>query len=115
MVTTVSIRLALGKLAEMICGTRPRLIRVTARIDESRRIYSAAIPWEYRDEVCSFLSERLDTEIHMQGSLLTLTEAQAGAVLALAFRIDVGPTVTPSAAGDEVPEAEQIKTSSWTA
>jgi hypothetical protein len=51
----------------------------------------------------------------MQGSLLTLTEAQAGAVLALAFRIDVGPTVTPSAAGDEVPEAEQIKTSSWTA
>jgi len=63
MVTTVSIRLALGKLAEMICGTRPRLIRVTARTDESRRIYSAAIPWEYRDEVCSFLSERLDTEI----------------------------------------------------
>ena len=112
MVTTVSIRLALGKLAEMICGTRPRLIRVTARTDESRRIYSAAIPWEYRDEVCSFLSERLDTEIHMQGSSLTLTEAQAVAVLALAFRIDAGSTLNPSAAGDEVPEAEQIKTSS---
>ena len=112
MVTTVSIRLALGKLAEATCGTRPRLIRVTARIDESRRIYSAAIPWEYRDEVCSFLSERLETEIHMQGSLLTLTEAQAGAVLALAFRVDAGPTVNTRAAGDEVPEAEQIKNSS---
>jgi hypothetical protein len=112
MVTTVSIRLALGKLAEVACGTRPRLIRVTARIDESRRIYSAAIPWEYRDEVCSFLSERLDTEIHMQGSLLTLTEAQAGAVLALAFRIDAGPTVNPIEAGDEASEAEQINTRS---
>src|SRR3954465_1589932 len=112
MVTTVSIRLALNKLAEVTCGTRPRLIRVTARVEDSRRIYSAAIPWEYRDEVCSFLREQLDTEIHVQGSLLTLTEAQAGAVLALAFRIDAGPTVNTSAAGDEVSEAEQIKTSS---
>jgi hypothetical protein len=60
----------------------------------------------------SFLSERLDTEIHMQGSLLTLTEAQAGAVLALAFRIDAGPTVNPIEAGDEASEAEQINTRS---
>ena len=112
MVTTVSIRLALGKLAEMICGTRPRLIRVTARTDESRRIYNAAIPWEYRDEVCSFLSERLDTEIHVQGSLLTLTEAQADAVLALAFKIDAGPTVNPIEPGDKASEAEQINTRS---
>jgi hypothetical protein len=112
MVTTVSIRLALGKLAEVTCGTRPRLIRVTARVEDSRRIYSAAIPWEYRDEVCSFLSERLDTEIHMQDSLLVLTEQQAAAVLALAYRNEVGPIVTPSAAGDEMSKAEQIKTSS---
>ena len=106
MVTTVSIRLALRKLAELTCGTTPSLIRVTARVEDSRRTYSAAIPWEYRDEVCSFLRERLDAEIQIQDSLLILTEQQAGAVLAFAYRNDVDPIVTPSAAGDEVFEAE---------
>ena len=89
MVTTVSIRLALRKLAEITCGIAPSLIRVTARREDSGRVYSAAIPWEYRDEVCSFLREQLDSEIHIQGSLLVLTEEQAGAVLALAYRSDV--------------------------
>src|SRR4051794_18468869 len=102
MVTTVSIRLALRKLAEMTCGTAPSLIRVTARVEGSQRIYSAAIPWEYRDEVCSLLRERLDTEPHMQGSLLILTEEQAGAVLALAYRRHVRATDIPvNGAGDE--------------
>ena len=90
MVTTVSIRLALRKLAEITCGIAPSRIRVTARREGSGRVYSVAIPWEYRAEVCSFLKRQLDSEIHMQGSLLILTEQQAGAVLALAYRSDVG-------------------------
>jgi hypothetical protein len=105
MVTTVSIRLALRKLAEITCGTAAPLIRVTARVEGSRRIYSAAIAWEYRDEVCSLLRERLDTELPLQGSLLLLTEDQAGAVLALAYRRHVRPTdISVNGAGDEVSE-----------
>jgi hypothetical protein len=83
MVTTVSIRLALRKLAEVACGTAPTLIRVTARVEDSKRIYSAAIPWEYRDEVCSFLRQQLGFDIPVQDSVLVLTEDQAGAVVAL--------------------------------
>jgi hypothetical protein len=83
MVTTVSIRLALRKLAEVACGTAPTLIRVTARVEDSKRIYSAAIPWEYRDEVCWFLRQQLGFDIPVQDSVLVLTEDQAGAVVAL--------------------------------
>ena len=56
MITTVSIRLALRKLSEITCGTTPSLIRVTARLEGSRRVYSAAIPWEYRDAVYAFFA-----------------------------------------------------------
>ena len=85
MVTAVSIRLALRKLAEVTCGTTPSLIRVTARIAQSGRIYSAAIPWEYRDEVCTFLRQQLGSEIPVQTAVIVLTEEQARAVVALAM------------------------------
>jgi hypothetical protein len=85
MVTTVSIRLALRKLAEVTCGTAPSLIRVTARVAQSGRIYSAAIPWEYRDEVCKFLRQQLGSEIPVQTAVIVLTEEQARAVVALAM------------------------------
>jgi hypothetical protein len=93
MVTTVSIRLALRKLADVTCGTAPRMIRVTARLEDSRRIYSAAIPWEYRDEVCSVLRQQLGFDIPVQGSVLVLTEEQAGAVVALIMTTNVTPTL----------------------
>jgi hypothetical protein len=93
MVTTVSIRLALRKLAEVACGTAPTLIRVTARVEDSKRIYSAAIPWEYRDEVCSFLRQQLGFDIPVQDSVLVLTEDQAGTVVALAITTNIAPTL----------------------
>ena len=101
MITTVSIRLALRKLADITCGIAPSLIRVTARRQDSGRVYSVAIPWEYRDEVCAFLREQLDSELHMQGSLLILTEQQAGAVLALAYRSDIGEIAATGTQADE--------------
>ena len=85
MVTRLSIRLALRKLAEVACGTAPSLIRVTACVEDSGRVYSVSIPWEYRDEVCSFLRQQRGFEIPMQGSVLVLTEEQARAVVALAM------------------------------
>jgi hypothetical protein len=93
MVTTVSIRLALRKLAEVACGTAPTLIRVTARAEDSKRIYRAAIPWEYRDEVRSFLRQQLGFDIPVQDSVLVLTEDQAGTVVALAITTNIAPTL----------------------
>ena len=85
MVTTVSIRLALRKLAEITCGMAPTLIRVTARVEAAdRRIYTASIPWEYRYEICSYLKAHLDFEIDLHCGLLILTEEHAGGVLKLA-------------------------------
>jgi len=85
MVTTVSIRLALRKLAEITCGMAPSLIRVTARVDATgRRIYTASIPWECRYEICCYLKAHLDFEIDLHCGLLILTEEQAGGVLKLA-------------------------------
>ena len=85
MVTTVSIRLALRKLAEITCGMAPTLIRVTARVEAAdRRIYTASIPWEYRYEICSYLKAHLDFDIYLHSGVLILTEEHAGEVLKLA-------------------------------
>ena len=94
-VTTVSIRLALRKAAEIACGTRPGLFRVTARMQDSRRIYSASIPFEYRDELYDFLRQQL--QFHLQGSILVLSEEQAEALLALMQQMEKSGTTAESA------------------
>jgi hypothetical protein len=58
-------------------------------VEDSRRIYSAVIPWEYSDEVFSFLREQLGFEIPLQGSVLVMTEEHARAVVALAMSASV--------------------------
>ena len=100
MVTRLSIRLALRKLAEVTCGTAPSLIGVTACVEDRGRI-CAAIPWEYRDEVCSFLRQQLGYEIPVKGSMLVLTEQQASAVVALAMN-----TCETAGADTEVQECQ---------
>ena|SRR5215510_13930153 len=85
----LSIRFALRKIAEITCDTAPSLIRVSARLENSRRTHGAAIPWEYRAEICAFLRQKLGFELRMDGSVLILTEEQARAVLELAYRSDV--------------------------
>src|SRR5689334_12762106 len=97
MITTAAVRLALRKLAEVTCGTAPSLIRITARVEDSRRIYSASIPWEYRDEVCWFLRQQLGFEIPLQESVLVMTEEQAGAVVALSASTELQLTVDTDA------------------
>jgi hypothetical protein len=97
MVTTVSIRLALRKIAEVACGTRPGLLRVTARVHESRRTYSASIPFEYQDEVCQFLRQRLAFQTKAPGSILIFTEEQAQALLAVALELETSAASLGSA------------------
>jgi len=93
MITTVAIRLALRKVAEITCGIDPTLIRVMARQGNLDRNYVASNAWEYRDEVFSYLKQHVDFEIRVEEALLYLTEEQAGAVLAVAL----GTTPNPMA------------------
>jgi hypothetical protein len=87
-VTTVSIRLALKKIAEITCGTSPRVIPVTALGDPIHRIFAVSIPFEYKAEVCSYLAEHLGVRAPTHGTLLVLTSTQASAVVQLALNQD---------------------------
>ena len=88
-VTTVSIRLALKRIAEICCGTAPKLIHVKALGDSAHRIFAVSIPWEYRAEVESYLADHLS--ISRSNSLLTFTAEQAAALVELALRADLRP------------------------
>ena len=90
----MSVRLALRKAAELACGTRPGLFRVTARVQDCRRIYSASIPFEYRDELYEFLRQQLQCE--SQGSILVLSDEQAQALLVLMQQIETSGTTALS-------------------
>jgi hypothetical protein len=83
-VTTVSIRLALKKIAEITCGIAPSVIHVRAIGDPTRRVYAASIPWEYRAEIHSYLAQHL--AISVQKNALILSSEQAEAVVNLAMR-----------------------------
>lgn len=83
-VTTVSIRLAIKKIAEITCGMRPKVIPVTALGDPQHRIFAVSIPFEYKAEVCSYLSAHLGFQCLGQGPVL-LSAEQAHAVVRLAL------------------------------
>jgi hypothetical protein len=85
-VTTVSIRLAIKKIATITCGMSARVIPV-AVIPVGRptdRLFAVAIPFEYRSEVYSYLAEHLPSHPVMERGNLVLTSEQAAAVVQLA-------------------------------
>jgi hypothetical protein len=84
-VTTVSIRLALKKIAEITCGMSPRVIPVTALGDPVHRVFAVSIPFEYKAEVCLYLTAHLGLPHAVDGGPLLLTAQQASAVVELAF------------------------------
>jgi hypothetical protein len=87
-VTTVSIRLALKKIAQITCGTSPKVIPVTALGDPMHRLFAVSIPFEYKAEVCSYLAEHLGVRAPSHGALLVLTSTQASAVVGLGLNQD---------------------------
>ena len=88
-VTTVSIRLALRKIAEICCGTAPKVIHVKALGDSAHRKFAVSIPWEYRAEVESYLANHLS--ICRSDTILTFTAEQAAAMVELALSADARP------------------------
>lgn len=88
LVTTVSIRLALKKIAEITCGTSPKVIHVKALGDPMHRVFAASIPWEYRLEIHAYLAQHLS--MSTEDDALIMTSEQAAAVVELALKDDAG-------------------------
>ena len=89
LVSTVSIRLALKKIAEITCGMRPKVIPVMIQGDPLHRVFAVSIPFEYRPEVLSYLTKHLGVEPPKEGEPLVLTSHQASALVELALRQDL--------------------------
>jgi hypothetical protein len=85
-VTTVSLRLAIRRLAEISCGTAPTSVRVAVMPSGADRTYAILIPFEYRAEVHHYLAEHTSVPIPVDGGALILTSDQALLVVDLAYR-----------------------------
>ena len=79
--TKVSIRLAIKKIAEITCGVGPKAIPITIAGDSIAPIFSVWIPFEYKVEVYSYLAEHLGFGHPMNSKPLTLTRAEASAIV----------------------------------
>jgi hypothetical protein len=90
-VTTVSLRLAVRRLAEISCGTAPTSVRVAVMPSGADRTYAVLIPFEYRAEVHHYLAEHTSVPIPADGGALVLSSDQALALIDLAYRRELEP------------------------
>jgi hypothetical protein len=84
MLTSVSLRLALKRLAEITCGTAPSLIHVAVIPCGSGRTYVVSIPFEYRAEVYQYLAKNTAVSLPFDGGSLVLNPDQASSIVRLA-------------------------------
>jgi hypothetical protein len=82
--TSVSLRLAVNSLAELTCGTVPRLVRVAVIPSGNDRTYAVSIPFEYRTEIYQYLAEHTALSLPLDGGSLVLDSAQALTIVHLA-------------------------------
>jgi hypothetical protein len=87
MITTVTIRLALGRIAEATCGRTPALIRVVMPSSQEPRVYIAAVPFEFSAPVYQYLADHLSVRMPLEGDPLVLTADEAFQVLNLASNL----------------------------
>jgi hypothetical protein len=92
MLTSVSLRLALERLAEIRCGTAPSSIRVAVVPCGTDRTYVVPIPFEYRTEVYQFLVDSTDVSPPLDGGPLILSPDQASAIVHLAYCAERNPS-----------------------
>lgn len=84
MVSTGSIRLALKRIAEAVCGAVPRDISVLIPSAARPRVYIASVPAQYRAAVYQYLAERVGLSAPQGGDPLVLTADVAEKLLKLA-------------------------------
>jgi hypothetical protein len=93
LVTSVTVRLALKKLAEMTCGIAPTSVRVSVVPAGAHRVYVTSIPFEFRAEVYQYLAEHTSIRIPVNGDPLVLTGQEAMALISLSLPSE--PDQTP--------------------
>ena len=87
-VSSVSLRTALKRLAEITCGTAPAVIEVAVSRCGEERTYAALVPFEYRAEVHHYLARHTDIAMPLDGGALVLGGDQALEVIRLAYGVN---------------------------
>jgi len=87
-VTTVSIRLALKKIAERTCGMRPKVVPVKVSGDPGERVFFVTLPFEYKAEVCAYLSKHLGVHHPVDALPLILGSREARWLVELVLKED---------------------------
>ncbi|HTS55277.1 MAG TPA: hypothetical protein VMH26_18560 [Burkholderiales bacterium] len=85
-VTSVTVRMALKKLAEITCGFAPSSVRVSVVPSGAHRVYVTSIPFEFRAEVYHYLAEHTSIRVPVNGDPLVLSGDEATALVNLAYR-----------------------------
>jgi hypothetical protein len=93
LVTSVTVRLALKKLAEITCGIAPTSVRVSVVPAGAHRVYVTSVPFEFRSEVYQYLAEHTSIRIPVNGDPLVLTGEEALALVSLT--LPAGKEETP--------------------
>jgi len=83
LVTSVTVRLALKKLAEITCGIAPSSVRVSVVPAGAHRVYVTSVPLEFRSEVYQYLAEHTSIRVPINGDPLVLTGDEAMALISL--------------------------------
>ena len=103
LVTSVTVRLALKKLAEITCGIAPTSVRVSVVPAGAHRVYVTSVPFEFRSEVYQYLAEHTSIRIPVNGDPLVLTGEEAMALVSLTLA--AGQEETPIAKRKESVES----------
>ena len=85
-VTTVSIRLALKKIAKITCGISLKVIAVKISGTPGQRVFFVTVPFEYKAEVCAYLSKHLGIHHSLDMQPLSLTCHEASWLVELALK-----------------------------
>jgi len=93
LVTSVTVRLALKKLAEITCGIAPTSVRVSVVPAGAHRVYVTSVPFEFRSEVYQYLAEHTSIRIPVNGDPLVLTGEEAMALVSLTLPADQEQTL----------------------
>ena len=84
-VSSLSICLALKKIADITCGTRPDAIQVKV-IDPWNGVLSVSLPSQYQLPISSYLAQHIGIQQPKQEHPLLLTSHDALALVELALR-----------------------------
>ena len=84
-VSSLSICLALKKIADITCGTRPQGIHIKV-IDPWNGVLAVFLPSEYQSPIFSYLAQHIGIEQPKQAHPLLLTSDQAATLVELALR-----------------------------